>query len=365
MSGGEDSGEKQYEPSQKKLDDARKKGEIPRSADLTTAAAYAGFVLAGLAVGGPALRGLGNTLQNFLGSVDQHAMDWFEGSASPLSARLFSDVLWDLLPFVVIPAVLALLTIFATRSMVFAPSRIEPKLSKISLISNAKNKFGRSGLFEFAKSFSKLTIYGIVLGVFLYGKLPLLMSMVGIGPGVATRMMVELTVEFMTLVVGIAIVIGGIDYLFQYFEHIRKHRMSRKDMTDESKEQEGDPHVKQQRRQKGYEIAMNQMLSDVPKADVVIVNPTHYAVALQWDRLRGGAPVCVAKGVDDVAARIREKAAESGVPIHSDPPTARALFATIDIGSEIAPEHYKAVAASIRFAEAIRQRAKKGFGGSK
>ena len=103
---------------------------------------------------------------------------------------------------------------------------------------------------------------------------------------------------------------------------------------------------------------MNKMLADVPTADVVIVNPTHFAVALKWDRSAGSAPVCVAKGVDEIAARIRELASEHAVPLHSDPATARALHASVEIGSEIAPDHYRAVAAAIRFAENIRQKAK-------
>ncbi len=103
---------------------------------------------------------------------------------------------------------------------------------------------------------------------------------------------------------------------------------------------------------------MSQMMKDVPTADVVIVNPTHYAVALKWSKLPGAAPVCVAKGVDEIAAAIRRTAIEAGVPIHSDPPTARALHATIDIGQEIHEEHYRAVAAAIRFAERMRLRAR-------
>ena len=101
---------------------------------------------------------------------------------------------------------------------------------------------------------------------------------------------------------------------------------------------------------------MNQMLGEVPKADVVVVNPTHYAVALKWSREKGSAPICVAKGVDALAAQIREMAQDAGVPIHSDPPTARAIHATVEIGDEIHPEHYKAIAAAIRFAEAMRKR---------
>jgi flagellar biosynthetic protein FlhB len=129
------------------------------------------------------------------------------------------------------------------------------------------------------------------------------------------------------------------------------------------KEAEGDPHLKQHRRMRAQELAMNQMMADVPGADVVIVNPTHYAVALAWDRGPGSAPVCVAKGRDQVAARIRETARQAGVPVHADPPTARALFATVEIGAQIAPEHYRPVAAAIRFAEAMRRKARqRGWG---
>jgi flagellar biosynthetic protein FlhB len=100
------------------------------------------------------------------------------------------------------------------------------------------------------------------------------------------------------------------------------------------------------------------MLADVAKADVIIVNPTHFAVALRWDQASGRAPVCVAKGVDEIAARIRERAAEAGVPLHSDPPTARLLHATLKIGQEIHPDHYRVVAAAIRFSEAMRKKAR-------
>ena len=196
-------------------------------------------------------------------------------------------------------------------------------------------------------------------------KVPVILATMSLSPEFVTVMLLELCLGFMLIVLVISMVIGGVDYLFQHNEHIRKHRMSRKELTDEAKEQEGDPHFKQKRRQRAQEIALSQMLGDVPKADVIIVNPTHYAVALKWDRLRGGAPICVAKGVDDVAAKIREIANENSVPVHRDPPTARALYATIDIGAEIWPEHYKVVAASVRFAETMREKMKNRFGGKK
>jgi len=129
-------------------------------------------------------------------------------------------------------------------------------------------------------------------------------------------------------------------------------------MMDETKEAEGDPHLKNERRQRGHRIATNRMLADVPGADVVIVNPAHYAVALKWSRLPGEAPICVAKGVDEIAAAIREAARGAGVPIHADPPTARVLHATTRIGAQIPEGQYRAVAVAIRFAEDMRRKAR-------
>jgi len=146
---------------------------------------------------------------------------------------------------------------------------------------------------------------------------------------------------------------------------LRNNRMSHQEMRDEIKQSEGDPYMKQSRRQRGYDIATNRMLVDVPKADVVIVNPSHYAVALRWDRSAGSAPRCVAKGTDEVAARIREVAMAAGVPIQRDPPTARALHASVAIGAEIRPEHYRAVAAAVRFAETMRARARRSWAGGR
>ena len=134
--------------------------------------------------------------------------------------------------------------------------------------------------------------------------------------------------------------------------------MSHQELREEHKQHEGDPHMKQERRQRAQKIALDQMMAEVPKADVVIVNPTHFAVALKWYREPGSAPVCVAKGVDHMALAIREAAAQAGVPVRHDPPTARALHATTEIGQEIIPEHYRAVAAAIRFAEIMRRRAR-------
>ena len=361
MAGGgeDDDQDKQYEPSHKKLQDAREKGEIPRSTDVTTAAAYAGLLLAAMAAGGAALVSTGEVLMSLIDRPDSLARLVFEsgGGSQARWGGLMGAVMLPLVPFFALPAVLALISVVATRSFTVTPDKLAPKLNRISIVSQAKNKFGRSGLFEFAKSFAKLTIYSAILGLFLATQMDTILGAMALSPGMVATELLRMAVTFLALVLLVAVVVGIVDFGWQWAEHMRKNRMSHKEMTDEHKQMEGDPHVKQQRRQKGYDIATNKMMADVPGADVIVVNPTHYAVALKWDRQRGSAPVCVAKGVDEIARTIREIAAENGIAVHRDPPTARALHATVEIGEEVRPEHYRAVAAAIRFAEAMRAKA--------
>ncbi|MEP0702962.1 MAG: flagellar type III secretion system protein FlhB [Lentilitoribacter sp.] len=358
MSGQEDESDKSFEATAQKLLEARKKGEFARSTELLTAASYAGLLVAFLGAGYSSLTQLGTTLMVIIGQSSQIAPLFFGGSAGAPAQGLIRSVGSALLPLFLIPSLAVLVTLLATRGIVFAPTKIQPKLSKISIISNAKNKFGRSGLFQFLLSFLKLNIYSICLAVFLTLRLQEMVAALHTNPETTVILLANICIDFLIVVVIVSAIIGGIDAIWQHFEHLRKNKMSRKEVMDETKNSEGDPHMKQERRQRAHEIANAQMAAETATADVIIVNPTHYSVALRWDRKPGEAPICVAKGVDETAFRIREIAGENDIPIHSDPPTARALHATTDIGSQIAPEHYKAVAAAIRFAETMRQKAK-------
>lgn len=357
MSAGDEDQDKQFEATEKKLQDARKKGEIARSTDLNTAAAYAGFLLAGFAAAPAALNGFGEVAQVFLARPDRLANYLFEGDPRGPGGALLWGMFRGLFLLVGIAALCALLSILAQRSFVVAPEKLKPKLSRISPLSNAKNKFGRGGLFEFSKSTFKLLLVTGILTLYLKSRLPEMLMLMGVSSQVGLASFLRMTLEFWAVVVVTLFAIGAVDYMWQFFEHLRKNRMSHQEMKDEVKQSEGDPQAKQQRRQRGMEIAMNQMLADVPGADVVMVNPTHYAVALKWERNNRSAPVCVAKGVDEIAARIRERANEAGVPIFSDPPAARAIHAAVDLGQEIQPEHYEAAAAAIRFADKMRVKA--------
>ncbi|WP_299984269.1 flagellar type III secretion system protein FlhB [uncultured Ruegeria sp.] len=362
MSASDDDSDKSFEATPQKLEKARKKGEVAKSNDLSVVAAYAGLLIALFIAGKYVTEHLGSLFVVLIDQSDQFALMLTVGPATPTVAGILKSTLAPIAALFVVPAAAVLLSLIGQRALIFAPDKLKPRASRLSIISNAKNKFGRGGLFEFAKSFVKLLIYGTCLALFLRANLPEILTASAAPARSSILLMMNLLMRFLFIVITIALAIGVVDYLWQHAEHISKNRMSRKEIQDETKDSEGDPHVKQQRRQRAQEIATSQMMADVPKADVIIVNPTHYAVALKWTRASGSAPVCVAKGVDEVASTIRAKAGDAGVPIHSDPPTARALHATVEIGQEIAEEYYRPVAAAIRFAEAMRKKAKGQIG---
>ena len=357
--GGEDSGEKSFEPTQKKLDDARKRGEVARSQDLDTAAAYAGLWLAAVALGAWSMVGLGDVLMAMIERPEALAAELLSPQGRAASAGLLGAVALACAPLFAAPAIATVVSIVAQQAFVVAPEKLQPKLSRISPVAGAKNKFGADGMFNFAKSAAKLAVVSAALTWFLMRELPAIMMLEAMEPGPVAAALVRLLPGALVPVLAVAAVVGAADAMWQRASHIRKNRMTRKEVTDEHKESEGDPHFKGLRRARAQEIANNKMMAEVPTADVVLVNPTHYAVALRWSRAPGAAPVVVAKGVDEIARRIREAAAAAGVPVRSDPPTARALHADVDLGREIPPEQYRAVAAAIRFAEAMRARSRR------
>lgn len=353
----EKNSDKPHEPSARKLEQARKKGEIARSTDISVAASYAGLLIAFMALGLTTVSATFNTLMAFLERSHSLAPLVFEGHPSAALAGVFRKTILSVSPWFALPFILVLVGLFAQRAILFTPDKLVFKLSRVNPIENAKQKYGRRGLFEFSKSFAKLFIFALCLFLVTKGRLPEIIGAMRGSPLQVAATMGEICVTFLINVLLISAVIAGVDYFWQRQEFLLRNRMSHKELQDEAKESEGDPHLKGQRRRKAQEIAATQMMASVPEASVVIVNPTHYAVALKWNQTREQAPVCVAKGTDEIAKRIREIAQENGIPIHSDPPTARALHATVDLDQEILPEHYRAVAAAIRFAEAMRKKA--------
>ena len=354
-------GDKTFEPTQKRMDDARRKGEVPHSADLTTAMAYGGFLAAALSLGAGSLLALGASLSTLLAQASGLSEAAFgqdgAGGGQPLWGAVLGETARAAWPWFALPAGAALLSVLAQGAVVFAPTKLAPQSSRVSPLAQAKQKFGIDGLVEFLKGLLKLTIYAVVLGRAVWRATPRLLETAGQSPGVATAVLLDLAAGLLMELCLVAVALGVGDLVWQRLRFMRRQMMSRREVTDEMKESEGDPHVKGQRRQRAQAIAMNRMMADVDGAHVVIVNPTHYAVALRWDRAAGRAPTCVAKGVDEVARAIRERAALAGVPVRSDPPTARALHASVEIGAEVGRDDWRAVAAAIRFAERLRAKA--------
>lgn len=357
MSAPDDDTEREHEPSQRRLDQARERGDVPRSADLIAAAVYGGFLAAMMATGAGAIRQAANAGMVLIAQSDRLAPLMLQAGRAP-TAGLLSAFALPFLPLLLMPMASALLAAAAQRGLIFSPEKLMPKLSRISPFTSLGQKFGRDGLFGFAKSFAKLLMVCVLVGFLVPQHANDLVTSMNADPGQSMVLLAQILTEFLVLALISTLVFGGFDYGWQYMAHRRRNRMSRQEIVDEHKESDGDPHMKAQRRQRGREIATNQLLAEVAKADVILVNPTHYAVALKWQRGDRSAPICLAKGVDDIAARIREKAAEAGIPIHRDPPTARAIYASVEVGQPILQEHFKAVAAAIRFAEAMRKKAK-------
>lgn len=357
MSGEDESSEKSFEPTAKRLEDARKKGDVPRSSDLNTASAYLAFGLALIAFGGAAVREFSNPLVRLMADAHRMSLEPEMWTGDGLFPELLRPMTGLLAVMFVVPIAAVVLCLISQRAITFAPSKIAIKPNRVSVIQGAKNKFGPNGVFEFAKASIKLCLVSVGAFVFTLWNIDEILGSSAQSSGQVAAAVGRIIVEF-TILAAVAMgAIGAVDYFWQVAQHRKKNMMTRKEVTDENKESEGDPHFKQARRTRAQEIAINSMMSDVPGADVVVVNPTHFAVALKWDRSEVGAPKCVAKGVDSIAARIRHAATEASVPIYSDPPTARAIHATVEIGQEIGSIHYKAVAAAIRYADRARKRA--------
>ena len=348
---GEDQDDKPYEASRRKLEEARKKGEIVRSQDVINLAVLALLLVGIYVVFGGIATALTLDIAQFLsdGVSRNRALD---------GSRILGVVAGWVLPLLgvlfIAPFALVAAGLVGTRQMLFTPDKLKLKLNRISLIANAKKKYGWSGLFEFAKNAGKFVVFAGVLAMLLSDNYRLFQTAILRGEHMALAKIYEGALKFLWIALVVYVVFAALDTIWQIKEHAKKNRMSHHELKEEHKNEEGDENIRQQRRAKAEEIATNRMLLDVPKATVVITNPTHYAVALQWSGGQDAVPKCVARGTDETARKIREIAIQSGVPLYRDPPTARELYATVKTGMTIDRDHYKAVAIAIGYARRIQ-----------
>ncbi|MFV0293225.1 MAG: flagellar type III secretion system protein FlhB [Paracoccus sp. (in: a-proteobacteria)] len=348
-----DNDAKQFNATEQKLRKAREKGDFPRSTEVNAALAYLGVTAAGGLAIFWAIPGWLNGVVTMWRRIAEQEIGQADIVKIWASAGLLTLVL------VAVPAASIVFGLVVQRSLVFVPDKLALDFSRISPMKNARQKLGKSGLVTFAISVGKAIAVGVG-GWILFDYLApfLVIGRTGIVWVGGLKIVLG---HALALALVVSLIFAIADLAWKHFDFRQRNRMSLKELKDEMKESEGDPYMKSARRQKSMEIVLNSMLADVEKADVIIVNPTHYAVALEWKPGSGRAPVCVAKGVGQVAMRIREHAGKYDVPVWPDPPCARAIHAAVKIGEEIEPDHFAAVAAAIRFAEAMRKKVRMGW----
>lgn len=346
----DDGQEKSFEASTEKIRKARTKGNVPISTDLALFLMFVGVLIGLYAAQTPAIS-LGEALGRFLWTPVQATDRVFAGEGGD---QLVLSALWFLTIIVGPAAALIVVGLIVQQAIVFAPTKLKPDLKRLSPIEGIKNKYGPRGMAEFLKSGGKITATTICGGLYLWSRREHFAGVLLTSPEDILPLMLAEVAAILMIGTGIALFVAVLDVPFRRLAHNKRLRMSRQEMTDENKEMEGDPTQRNQRKQRAKDIAQAQTVREVERADVLIVNPTHYAVALLWQRTEETVPVCVAKGKDELALTMIERARSKGVPVREDPPCARALFATVNMGEAIKPEHFAAVAAAIRFADRVR-----------
>ena len=350
----QDQSQKTEEPTQKRLDEARSKGQVATSRELNNALMLGAAALFVAVLAPTMARDIAGILGPFIASPHS-----FTAAPADLQQTLLL-LLGELGATTLLPALLffaaALASGLVQNGPVLSAEPLAPKLSKISLLAGAKRLFSAKSLVEFAKGVLKITLVGAAGVALLWPMAPAVIQSAGFGTGPFLVLLRDLTLRLLAGVAALTAVIALFDVLYQRFEHRKQLRMSRRDLQDEFKQTEGDPAIKARLKSLRMERARRRMMAAVPDATVVITNPTHYAVALSYAADTMAAPRLVAKGVDGLAERICALARTHRVPIVQNPPLARALHAQVEIGAEIPPAHYCAAAEVIGYVLRLKRR---------
>ena len=356
MSDTNDAASRTEEPTPRKLQQAREKGDVVKSMDLGAFASLAAAAGVMVAAGGWLARNLAAGLTPFFAHPDAMALQ--DGGAVMVLRHAL---------LVGAPAVLAVLLAAAIggaaaclvqTGVMFTPDKLKFDFKKVSPAQGFKRIYGPDGLMQFVKSVVKVLVTAAIAWWILKPFLPKLASLSALDPMAMLPLSMDVLKRLVFAVAALTLAVAGADWLWQRQRFMARMRMSREELKEDYKQSEGDPHVKARLRQLRVEKSRKRMMQNVPKATVIITNPTHYAVALRYVQGETAAPLCVAKGVDTLALKIREVGAEHDVPILEDPPLARALYAAVDVDQTIPREHFEAVAKVIGFVMNPRNRGK-------
>jgi flagellar biosynthetic protein FlhB len=347
-----DSTDKTEDPTQKRLDDAHDRGDVAKSQEINTWFVISGATLVLSTFSGSIGSGLQMPMRNLI------ANSWMIHADGPALMELAKSLEYVLIAALGVPLLMLALAAIAgnmvQHRMVWSGESLKPKFSKISPAAGAKRIFGKQAAANFGKGLFKVVALGAVMTAILWPERHRLEAMVRFDPAAIMGMTTTLTLQLMGAVVAMLAVVAIADYFFQYRQWFERQKMSLQEMKEEFKQSEGDPHVKGRIRQLRHARMKKRMMAAVPKASVIITNPTHYAVALSYERGMA-APICVAKGVDTLALKIREIAGQHDIPIIENVPLARALHATVEIDDEIPVEHYHAVAEIIGYVMGLKR----------
>jgi len=352
MADDDDSADKTEDPSQKHLDEALQRGDVVKSQEVSTWFVIAGGTLVlstfSGSIGGGIMMPMRNLIEN----------SWMIHADGPGLLDLAQSLEYALIAALGVPFLMMMIAAIAgnmvQHQLVWSTEGLTPHFSKISPVSGAKRIFGKQAAANFCKGLFKVIALGAVMTAILWPERHRLEAMVRFDPSVLLGITTSLTLRLLGAVVAMLAVVAIADYLFQYRQWYERQKMSLQEMKEEFKQSEGDPQVKGRIRQLRQARMKKRMMAAVPKASVVITNPTHYAVALSYERGMS-APVCVAKGVDTLALKIREIAGKHDIPIVENVPLARALYATVEIDAEIPVEHYHAVAEIIGYVMSLKR----------
>ena len=348
----EDDTEKSEDPTQKRLDDALERGDVAKSQEVNTWFVIAGATLVLSSFSGSIGGGIEMPLRNLIANSWQIRVDG--PGLIALAQKLGFTVVAALgVPFLLL-ALAAVAGNIVQHRFVWSAESLKPKFSKLSPLAGAKRIFGKQAAANFAKGLFKVIALGAVMVAILWPERSRLDVMMRFDPSALLGVTRSLTLQLLGAVVAMLAVVAIADYFFQYRQWFERQKMSLRDMKDEFKQSEGDPHIKARIRQLRVARMRKRMMAAVPKASVIITNPTHFSVALSYERGMS-APICVAKGMDNIALKIREVARAHDIPIVENVPLARSLYATVEVDDEIPVEHYQAVAEIIGYVMGLKR----------
>jgi len=342
----EDMGDKTEAPSSRKLEDARARGQIAKSQDLAGAVDLVGALVVIILFGATIAGAMQATLRRVL--EDPADIMTPEGVGQLLQTAAFDAARAMAIPLAVIFTV-ALLANLLQTGLLFNPGALQPNFSRLNPVSGLGRLFDRRNGVKTASQLLKIAIMGGVATLFIRSSVQTIAALprLGMAAGIAEvgRLCLNLAIWLLVLL----LILGAIDWLYQRWQHTQDLKMTKEEVKDERRSMEGDPEVKSRRLRLARQIALQRVGMAVPQADVVVTNPTHFSVAIRYDEKTMKAPKVVAKGADFLALRIRQVAIASDVPIVERPPLARALYAGVEVGEEVSPEFYQAIAEILAF----------------